>query len=554
MSKMIFIKKTVLKKAFMILKLKSVFVLLWLFCIAVALIILGGCSTPEQLVDEADRDAYAIIEEKWDPNFGVMANYKIEDTVPTYEEISELIPPSGILTLAKTVEIATKYSRDYQSRKESLYSSALSLGATRHNYERQWFGTFDGQYRESGGDENNTLSSQLGVDQAFVTASGIVANAGLNIDWTRFLSGDPYTTLGSVLSASITAPLLGNVAGKQAWESLTQSERNMLYQVREFNRFRQTFVVGIINDYYGVLLAEQRLKIARDSYERRLITARRTQMEVEVGQRAQSEANRIRQDLIDAEISIVSNEQNYEQTLDRFKVDLSLPADANVTLDPNEFLALEELGVSEPEYTFEEALEMALELRLDLANTRDRLEDTERALVLAAEGIGVQMELTGSTNVSSPSGETDYTRLQFHEGTYTLGFNTDLPFDQISERNNYRRALISMQSELRGYDEEIENIKLAVRQAHRNLVQSAAEYESQQMGVQLAEDRVEEQKLRLEYGTATIIDLQDAEDALVSAQNSYTNAIINHLNAKLSFYRDIGILTVKPDGMWEQRI
>lgn len=540
-------------KNLMLLRFRPRRLLYWIISLAVVLGFIGACSSPEQLVDEADRDAYAIIEEKWDKDFGEMANYKIIDTVPTVEEISESIPPSGVLTLAKTVEIATKYSRDYQSEKESLYSSALSLGATRHNYERQWFGTFDGQYRESEGDENNTLSSQFGVDQAFVTAGGIIANAGLAIDWTRFLSGDPYSTLGSVLSASITAPLLGNVAGKQAWESLTQAERNMLYQVREFNRYRQRFVVDTIIDYYGVLQSEERLKITRDSYERQLLTAKRTQMEVDVGQRPQSEANRIRQDLLNAENDIVSAEQNYEQTLDRFKVSLSLPADANITLDPNEFVALEKLGVSEPEYTLEEAVQMALDLRLDLANTKDRLTDTERSLVLAAEGLGVQMELTGSTNVSSPSGETDFTRLEFQDGTYTLGFNTDLPFDQIYERNNYRRALISMQSALRGYDQRIEDIKLEIRQAYRNLIESAAQYQIQQIGVQVAEDRVEEQRFRLEFGTATVIDLQDAEDSLVQAQNSYTNAIINHLNAKLSFFRDIGILEVRPDGMWEQR-
>ena len=537
----------------MILRLKTIFVLICLFSITVVLLAIGGCRTPEQLVDEADRDTYAIIKEKWDPNFGIMANYEIEESVPAYEEISELIPSSGVLTLAKAVEIATKYSRSYQSQKESLYTSALGLTSTRHQYERQWFGTFDGQYRDTGGTESTTLSSQSGLDQAFITAGGIIANAGLSIDWNRFLNGDPYSTLSSFLSASVTAPLLGNVAGKQAWESLTQAERNVLYSVRNFNRYRQTFVVSIINEYYRVLQAEERLKIARASYERQLRTAEQTQLEVDVGQRAQSEADRIRQDLLNAENSIVSNEQSYKQTLDSFKVTLSLPTDANITLDPNELVALEELGVGEPEYTLDEAVEMALNLRLDLANTKDRLDDTGRALVLAAEGIGVQMELTGSSNVSSPSGETDYTRLQFHEGTYTLGFNTDLPFDQLSERNNYKRALINMQQSQRSYEEDLERVKLDVRQAYRDLVESTRSYEIQQISLKLAERRVEEQKLRLEFGSATVIDLQDSEDALVSAQNNYTNAIINYLNAKLSFYRDIGILEVKPDGMWEQR-
>ncbi|MBN2589202.1 MAG: TolC family protein [Sedimentisphaerales bacterium] len=514
--------------------------------------LIGGCKSPAELVNEADSDSYAIIEEKWDPNFGEMANYKIRDSVATYEEISEMIPPSGILTLQNAVEIATEYSRAYQSQKESLYTSALSLTSTRHQYESQLFGTFDAQYRNPPGDDSGTVSSSGGIDKAFVTAGGVIANIGLSVDWTRFLTDDPYTTLGSILNASITAPLLGNVAGIQAWESLTQAERNMLYQVRNFNRYRQTFVVSIINEYYRVLQAEERLKIARASYERQLRTVERTQMEVDVKQRPQADADRIRQDLLNAENSIISNEQSYKQTLDSFKVTLSLPADANITLDPNELLALEELGVSEPEYSLDEAIEMAMNLRLDLANTKDRLDDTRRSLVLAEKGIGVQMDLRASSNVTSPSGETDFDELQFHNGTYTVGVGADLPFDQVSERNNYRRALISMQQSLRSYDEDLERVKLDVRQAYRNLVESTQSYEIQKIGVKLAERRVDEQKIRLELSLATIIDLQDSEDALVTAQNNYMNAIINYLNAKLSFYRDIGTLEVKPDGMWEQ--
>jgi len=275
-------------------------------------------------------------------------------------------------------------------------------------------------------------------------------------------------------------------------------------------------------------------------------------MEVDVKQRPQSDADRIRQDLLNAENSIISNEQSYKQTLDNFKVTLALPADAPITLDPNELKALEELGVGEPEYSLDEAIEMALNLRLDLANTKDRLDDDKRALILAEKGLGVQMDLYASSNVTSPSGETDVERLQFQNGTYTVGVGADLPFDQLSERNNYRRALISMQQSLRSYDEDIENVKLGVRQAYRNLVEATQSYEIQKISVKLAERRVDEQKIRLELGLATIIDLQDSEDALVSAQNNFTNAIISYLNAKLSFYRDIGVLEVKPDGMWEQ--
>ncbi len=518
----------------------------------------GGCQSPKEQVKEADKAAYSIIENKWQPGFGEKGNYIIRDSVATTDEILADVPASGVLTLAKAVEIATKYSRDYQSQKESLYNSALNLTATRHQYEMQWFGTFDGQYRTqvegdgSGTTETKTLSSELGVRQAFVTAGGIASNIGLTLDWQRFLTQDPYSTISSVLTASITAPLLGNGAGKAAWESLTQAERNMLYSIRSFNRYRQTFVVSTISSYYSVLQQKNSLEINRASYNRQVLSNKQLKMEVEVSRRAPSDASEAEQQLLSAKNSLVSAEQSYAQALDSYKVTLSLPIDANITLDPNELTALEKIGVGEPEYSVEDAIKMALELRLDLATTRDRLDDSERKLILAAQGLGVQVNLTGSMNVPS-SDDNQYTRLRFHEGTYSLGFETDLPFDQVSKRNNYRQALISVQQSQRGYDQDIENIKLAVRQAYRNMVETAESYRIQQLSLKLAENRILEQQLKLETGGTTVRLLLESEDALVSAQNRATEALVRHLTAKLAFFRDIGILSVRPDGMWEQK-
>ncbi len=525
---------------------------LWILSIAVILGFAGACSSPEQLVAEADQEAYMIIEDKWQDNFGQMANYTIRDSVPTEEEIAGLIPPTRVITLKQVVAIATQFSREYQSQKESLYLSALDLTLTRHEYARQWFGTFDGEYLNSGGSENNTLSSDFGVDQAFIRASGVIANAGLAVDWTRFLSGDPYTSLGSVLTANVTAPLLGRGGGKSAWENLTQAERNVLYRIRSFNRYRKTFVVSIISDYYRVLEQMKNLDVIKASYERQIESTKQLRMEVEVGQRAPSEVFEAEQRLLSAENSVISAQQRYAQTLDSFKIRLSLPTDANITLDPNELESLGNIGVELPEYTVEDAIEMALERRLDLANTRDGLEDTERKLVLAAEGLGVQLNLIGSAGVDSTE-KTDFTRLRFHEGTYSLGFETDLPFDQKAERNAYREALISLQQRQRGYDEEAERVKLDVRQTYRDLEETTKSYQIQKISVELAVKRVGEQRLLLDVGRGIIRLLVDSEDALVQAENDLTSALVDHMIAKMSFFRDIGILEVRPDGMWERR-
>jgi outer membrane protein TolC len=301
-----------------------------------------------------------------------------------------------------------------------------------------------------------------------------------------------------------------------------------------------------------VLQARDKVDITEKSYERLIYSTNQLKMEVDVGQRPPSEVDEATQKLLSAENDLVKVRQSYEQALDKFKISLSLPTDANIILDQNELKALEEIGISQPEYAVAEAIEMALARRLDLANTRDAIEDAARKLELAADGLGVQLDLIGSTEVSSTE-ETKVSRLEFHRGTYSLAFASDLPFDRKTERNDYRKKLITMEQRQRGYDDESDNVKLDVRQAYRDLEETAESYRIQKIGLELAERRVEEQKLLLEYGRGTIRLLLETEDDLVSAQNDVTDALVKHTIAKMSFFRDIGILQVKPDGMWEQR-
>lgn len=529
---------------------------MFVFRMICALVIIGataGCRSPEKYKAQADKEVYNIIDNKWQGNFGQKTNYQISDIDPNESKVVKPIPSSNILTLQQAVEIATKHNREYLSQKESLYLSALDLTLTRHRYAMQWFGTVDAEYLKDAGVEDNTVGSSAGFNRTMLLGKGITVGAGLALDWVRFLGGDSHTTLRSVLSATVAVPLLGSGAGKVDLENLTQAERTVLYRIRSFNRYRKTFVVDTINEYYRALQQEEKVAISEASYQRQIDNTNQLRMEVEVGQRAQSDVDEAEQRLLTVRNNLVTARQSYEQAIDSFKIRLSLPTDIDIKLDPNELQALEEIGISQLEYNVDDAIEMALARRLDLANTKDEFDDAKRKLTLATEGLGTQLNLTGSADVDSPS-NTNYNRLQFHDGTYSVGLEADLPFDRKAERNAYREALISIQQRQRGYNEDVDRIKLDVRQAFRDLEETSENYRIQKAALALAERRVEEQKLLLEYGRGTIRLLLETEDDLVEAQNNVTDALVRHTDAKMSFFRDVGILEVRPDGMWEQSI
>lgn len=526
----------------------------WALGAATILGFCGACS-PEQYKAKADKEVYEIIDEKWQEDFGNKSNYMIADSnvpaSPNDLQVEKVVPESGVLTLAQAVAIATAHNRTYLRQKEQLYLTALDLSLVRYRFDRQWFGTIDARYARNSADESVTSDSRFGFNQ--LLADGAQVGANVVIDWARFLTGDPQTSLGSVLTATVSQPLLRGAGRKIVQENLTQAERNALYQLRTFARYRKTFVVSIVSAYYRVLQQKTSVLNAESSYQRLLESQKRLELEAQAGLASQSDVDEAKQRALSAENSWVQAQQRYEGALDDFKVSLTLPTDAKVELDPNELASLEKMVTAQVDYTPETAIETALNWRLDFASSRDRVDDAERKVVLAADNLGTELNLVGSAGVNSTD-RTKIERLRFHEGTYTLGLEADLPLDRKAERNAYRESLISLEQTQRDFENDRDNIELEVRDALRALNAEAEGYRIQKMALELAEDRLEAQKMLLDVGQSNVRLLLESEGDLLAAQNDVIRSLVEYTIARLSFYRDIGVLQVKPDGMWEEQV
>ncbi len=518
-----------------------------------------GCST-EKYKAEADQQTYGIIDRVWKDDFGQKVNYKISDVQPCPNDVTvePNVPVTGMITLLRAVALATAQNRDYQQQKERLFLTALDLTGVMHDYEMQWFGTIDAFYlknrqTEAGGKESTeerlTQSSGLGFNQ--LLADGTQIGVAIALDWGRFLTGDPRESLASVLTATVTKPLLRGAGRRIALESLTQAQREVLYQVRAFNRYRKTFVVSVVDDYYRVLQRLDEVKNAESNYERRFQSKERLQMEAEAGRRNSFEVDQAVQDWLRSRDNLVRASERYKQSLDELKITLALPTDANIYLDPNALQQLRAAEITDVPYSIDEAVDTAMLNRLDFATSADRVDDAVRKVVIAEDNLGAELNLVASADVDS-TGRTRFARLPVHLGDYALGLEADLPLDRLAERNAYRESLIVLTQTERQYDLDRDNIALGVRQAYRQLDEAAQRYIIQKNSLELAQKRVESTNMLLEAGRATTRDLLESQDALLEAQNSLTAALVDHAVAKLNFYRDLGVLQVRPDGMWRE--
>jgi len=216
-----------------------------------------------------------------------------------------------------------------------------------------------------------------------------------------------------------------------------------------------------------------------------------------------------------------------------------------------ELEALQQIGIVEPNYALDAAVETALAQRLDLANSADAAEDAQRKVVVAADNLGAELNLIGSAGVDSTP-KTNFERLQFQNGTYALGLEADLPLDRKAERNAYREALITFEQRRRNHENDVDEVKLEIRDAYRKLREEAESYRTQQKALELAQIRVGVSPILWEAGRMNARDYLESQDDLLQAQNNVTSALVSHAIAKLNFFRDVGILQVKPDGMWAE--
>jgi outer membrane protein TolC len=508
-----------------------------------------GCG-PHNYKREIDEQVYNIIDQKWEKDFGTKNNYKISGTTPSPNDvqIGREVSSFGVLTLPQAVALATAYNRDYQNEREDLYIKALDLRLTRHDFEYQFFGGASLAYDRGRNDEAAGADASVGFNR--LLAGGTRISTELAAAWVDVLTGNLRGGLESVLSATVVQPLLRGSSRVVVLEKLTQAERDTLYQVRSFNRFRKTFVVSVVSQYYGVLQKYDLLEIARNNYVTLAWLGERVEKLADAGRVPLLEYERIRQEKLQASNIYTAAEKDYKQALDEFKIVLGLHTTAKLQLDQDEFEALRSMEITEPNLTEDKAVEAALLQRLDLVNRADAIVDAQRKIYVAADGLRAGADLVGSAQATSAR-RADLGTLDWVSEEYGLGLQIDLPLDRVDEKNVYGKALINLDRQQRDYELAADTIALEVRQDYRDLIEAAERYRVLAEALELARQRFNNNFLLLQHGKASSRRVLQAQNDLFDAQNEAGQALLDYKVATLDFYRDTGALQVLPDGMWK---
>ena len=520
-----------------------------------ALLLAGGCSSRKDYHAQADKEAYGILGRKEQALFGKTNAFTI--TTPfsarepkdiRWEEL--LAARKGgagrvVVTLDEALKLAVAHNRQYQFRKETLYLAALTLTGGRHEFAKRPFASLGaGVVRD--GDGRVDGSGSLGFSQ--LLQSGGTVSATLANDLLRYFTGDPRRSVVSVMSLNFSQPLLRGAGADVVAETLRQGERDVIYDLRAFALFQQTFAVDIATTYYRLLQRKDTVRNAYNNYTKLVTIRELLEAQWQADRRARFEVDQARQEELKGKSAYISAVETYQTALDSFKITLGLPLGVELSLDDNVLEDLKKTGLLAVATSEDAAFAAAVEHKLDLLNEIDRFEDSKRKIVVAADQL--KANLTFVSGVSLAEDAVNYSKFDVSHYSANAGLQLDLPFDRLLQRNAYRATLISFERTLRSLALTLDTSRDAVRQGLRNLEQLQQTYAIQTNALALADQRVNASGILLQAGRAQIRDQLEAQTAQVQAQNAVTQVLVDYLAARLKFLVDVGVLRTEGERWW----
>ncbi|MHC4119160.1 MAG: TolC family protein [Planctomycetota bacterium] len=603
--------------------------------VCAALLGLAGCKSPGEYRMQADETAYEAIRQKQQEAIGSAEDFTIErpsdilrrrllkrqdllysseaslgtdrleliehwpedehpQTGPSGDAHITLDPNEALkLSLIDALQVGAHNSFDYQSLKEDVFRAALDLDLERNEFRNIFFAQLQNVLSsDTSGDSTVTgveNSATAGVSR--MLKSGADLSTAIAVDLVNLLTQGGASARGLAADATVSIPLLRGSGRHIVTEPLTQAERDVVYAIWQFERFKRTFAVDVARDYFSVLRQIDSVSNAEDNYRSAIQSARWSRRQADAGRITEVDVDRAKQRELEARNGWISSQAQYENNLDAFKRSIGLPPDARLELDPNELEKLRdrtsdivEAGVVEMEaqaeketppadapvelvpasdkdagpFEIEEsvAMELALENRLDLRVVIGGVYDAQRQVVVRADALRAELTLLGTADLGSRrsvgSATADNANLRFDEGRYASLLTLDLPVERTAERNAYRKSWIDLERATRSVQSLEDQIKLSIRNQLRSLLESRESLKIQAQSVMVAEKRVRMSTVVLEAGRIQILDLLDAQDDLLSAQNRLTAAVINYRTAELDLQKDMGLLRVDANGLWRE--
>lgn len=308
----------------------------------------------------------------------------------------------------------------------------------------------------------------------------------------------------------------------RAKDEITAKELN-------FARTKETTVLSTISDYYDILEAQKVVAVDKETVDNYQDHLNNVHQLYAAGSIAKSDVLSTEVQLVDAQQTLVKDQNTYDVAVSTLKNIIKLKDEAPLNL------------VDDAQYqTFDEALldciKYAKENRKDLRQYQVLIAQAEKDVGIAKSGKKPTVNLSVSNSWDKQVLPSD----DNHSLTAGVSASWNL-FDSNVTNSSIKQAEIAVEQAKLNFDKEADSIELDVRTNYLGMREAEKRFNSTQVAINKAEEDYFIAKEKYRAGEGLMLDIIDAQLALTTAKTNYIKAQYDYATYKAKLENVMGI-------------
>ena len=326
-------------------------------------------------------------------------------------------------------------------------------------------------------------------------------------------------------SASASMPLVN----AQLWESLKLSSLDVELAVEQARSSKISMISQVKQAFYAVLLTQKSHEVVSGVYENARKNYEKTEQRFNVGKASEVEHLRAQVTMMNAEPNVSSAENAVLLATWQLKaiMGIDLGTEVEVVGDLNDYTnEMLTPYVSEDDLSSNSTL-MQLDIQNRMLESTIRMQKKQYLPTLAAS-INYNYSAMGDDKLS-----------WFPSSTAALSLSIPV-FDGFQKRYSIKQSKVSKNMlELQREDTE-RNLRIAIRNYNDQMALCIKNYQAANATVEVAQKSYDISEKMYEVGKATLVELNDAQVALMQSQLTQAQAIYEFMVSKASLDELIG--------------
>jgi outer membrane protein len=436
------------------------------------------------------------------------------------------------LTIESALSRALNYNRNLIGTSQNVVNTEFSIQLSKSVFDIK-FSPNTRAGLTGGGDHGEGMAMGGGIDISKRFAEGTYVSFAPSVLKTK----DHYFT---DMRAKIVQPLLRGFGAEYQQSALRGAEFSNRSSRRALFTAQVQLAVKTITTLYDIVKAKKAVELNEESYKRIESYAQAAKLKERIGLSDALDVYRAEIELRQALDTLTSSQDRLQDVADSLRDILALPLDMQFEVEVP-------LVYTPSDMEIDKAIELALANRVEIDQGIDQWRESYRLAKIAKKDLMPEINLVlDYTN----SGRHEFFTRSCHygkrESKWGVGFATSTDFDPLGDQFAYDQSLIAISDAARDLEQTRSNLTIEVKKVVRQLERSYKRILLQEEQIHTSQGELHLSKLKFDRGMANNFDVIQAEKNFRSAEQTYWNALIDHIIAEYQLLQAIGLLTDKP--------